>query len=167
MTTVTRQPITATGTRGFMMWLRERQPYLYQRIEKKIPAKQLAGLGIAPGEPTFQPVSVDPLLVSLPSTPTTSGAADMLKNLLLGAGQVYLTKTQLDAQKKILDLQLERARNGFPPADIDPTQYGLPAPNVKLGLDADTKKMLMIGGGIAGGLLALYLLFGGRRRRRA
>lgn len=154
--TVTRQPIGATGTKGFLLWLKDRQPYLYRKIEKKIPAPQLAGLG-----------GMDPLVTTASSSPASSTIVDALKNLVLGAGQVLLTKEQLKAQQKIVDLQLERARAGLPPADIDPTQYGLPAPSVKLGVDPEISRMLKIGGIALGlGFLA-YLVLGSRRRRHA
>jgi hypothetical protein len=165
----TSQPITETGTRGFLLWLRERQPYLYDRVRTKLPVqvtpssmvaetnRQLSGLGI----------DADPLTATASTSATSSNVKDILSNILTGAAQVILTKQQLDAQKKIIDLQLERARQGLPPANIDPTQYGLPAPNVKLGLDAETKRTVFI---VAGGLglvgLAIYLL-SGRRARRA
>lgn len=155
-------PIQATGMQGFLQWVQQRQPYLYRRIQKQLPQAGLAGLADTP----LATVAFDTSLVSSPTvTSSSSTTADFLKNLLMGAGQVFLTKEQLSAQKKILNLQLERARAGLPPADIDPTQYGLPAPNVKLGIDADTKKLVMIGGSLVGGAFLLWLLFGGRRRR--
>jgi hypothetical protein len=151
-----RPTITTGGTRGFLMWLQQRQPYLYGRIRDRIPAPQLAGLG-----------GTDPLIASAPTSSTSNSIVEGLKTLLLGAGQVLLTKEQMKAQQKIIDLQLERARAGLPPADIDPTQYGLPAPGFKVGVDADAKRMLYIGGGVAAGLLLLYLLTRGGRRARA
>lgn len=157
--------ITATGTKGFLLWLKQCQPYLYKRIEKQLPKDAVASLG----DVQLSTVGVDTSLVNAPAVSTSSSVSDFLQNLLMGAGQVILTKEQLDGQKKILDLQLDRARAGLPPLNIDPTQYGLPAPNVKLGVDADTKKLLVIGGSIAGGAFLLWLLFasGGTRRRRA
>jgi hypothetical protein len=153
---VQRQPISATGVQGFLQWLKTAQPYLYKRIEKQLPAPQLAGLA-----------GVDPLIGTASTAPTSSTISDILKNLVLGAGQVLLTKEQLKAQQKIVDLQLERARAGLPPADIDPTQYGLPAPSVNIGLAPEAKKMLMIGAGLLGAGFLAYLVFGsgGRRRR--
>lgn len=153
--TVQRQLITSTGVQGFLQWLKTAQPYLYRKIEKKLPAPQLAGLG-----------ADDALIASASTAATPSSITDILKNLVLGAGQVLLTKEQLKAQQKILDLQLERARAGLAPADIDPTLFGLPAPSVRLGLDADVQRMLTVGAAVGGGLLLLYILFGSRRRRR-
>lgn len=159
-----REPIQATGVQGFLQWVKARQPYLYRRIEKQLPKAGLAGLADTP----LATVAVDASLVSTTGLPTSSSSpaiGDILKNLLMGAGQVVLTKQQLDAQKKILNLQLERARAGLPPADIDPTQYGLPGPNVKLGIDSDAKRVLMIGGGLLGGAFLLWLVLGSRGRR--
>jgi len=59
-------------------------------------------------------------------------------------------------QKQLLDVQVERARNGQPP--LDASMY---APGVQVGLSADTTKTLMMLGGAA--LLALVFL--SRRRR--
>jgi hypothetical protein len=152
---VTRQPISATGMQGFLLWMKDRQPYLYARVSKKIPAPQLAGLGGA-----------DPLITTASTAPASSSTLDIIKNIVLGAGQIFLTKEQLKAQQKIVDLQLERVRAGLPPADIDPTQYGLPSPGFKVGLDPDAKQLLMWGAGLTGVGFLAYLLLGRRRRRR-
>lgn len=53
-----------------------------------------------------------------------------------------------DSQRRLLDVQLQRAQQGLPP--LDAGQYGL---GVSLGLSPDVQKLLMIGGG------ALLLLF--------
>jgi len=153
--TVITQPIVATGAQGFLQWLKDRQPYLYGRIAKRIPAPQLAGLG-----------GLDPVITTASTQPTSSTIVDALKTLVLGAGQVLLTKEQLKAQQKIVDLQLERARAGLAPLDIDPTEYGLPAPSVKLGVDADAKRILTIGGLVLGAGFFAYLILGARPRRR-
>lgn len=150
-----RKIITTPGTQGFLMWLRERQPYLYRRIKGKIATEPTLG----------DVVGADRLVATAQPAAPTSSTADFLKNLVLGAGQVLLTKEQLKAQQKILDLQLERARQNLPPADIDPTQYGLPAPSVQIGVDSETRRSAFIFGGIALGVGALLWMFSGRRRR--
>jgi len=76
---------------------------------------------------------------------TTPSWLDTIKNLITSAGQAYLTKTQVDAQKKILDIQLGRAQAGLAPLNINPTTYGLPAPTVNFGVSSDTQKVLMYG----------------------
>lgn len=53
-------------------------------------------------------------------------------------------------QKEILDIQMERARQGLPP--LDPSQYGV---GVTVGLSPDVKRWLLIGGA---GLAAVLLL---------
>lgn len=53
-------------------------------------------------------------------------------------------------QKEILDIQMERARQGLPP--LDPSQYGI---GVSVGLSPDVKRWLMIGGA---GIVAVMLL---------
>jgi hypothetical protein len=151
-----RPRITTGGTQGFLLWLQQRQPYLFERIRGKIPAPQLSGLG-----------GTDAVIASAPTGSASNSIVEGLKTLLMGAGQVLLTKEQLKAQQQILEMQLDRARAGLPPADIDPTAYGLPAPGFKVGVDADAKRMLYIGGGVAAGLLLLFLLTRSRRGSRA
>lgn len=154
-----------TTENNALQWLQKWQPDLYRVAKKKLPAAALAGLGIAPGEPTLTSITLDTSLVSAPTVSTAPSWSDTLKDVVTAASSAYLTKTQLDAQKKILDLQIQRQRAGLPPADIDPSSYGVP--QVRLGLSTDTKTLLMWGAGLAGGGLLLYLIMsGGRRRHR-
>lgn len=60
-------------------------------------------------------------------------------------------------QKQLLDVQVERARNGQPP--LDASMY---APGVQVGLSSDTTRTLMLLGGAALGVLFLM----SRRSRR-
>lgn len=55
-------------------------------------------------------------------------------------------------QKQILDVQVERARQGLPP--LNASQY---AAGVQVGLSSDTQKMLIFG---ALGIAALFLVMG-------
>lgn len=71
--------------------------------------------------------------------------------------RVLNTYFMADSQRKLLNVQLERAKQGLPP--LDSTQYGL---GVSLGLSPETQRVLMIGAGILG---AAALLFMARRRR--
>lgn len=59
-------------------------------------------------------------------------------------------------QKQLLDVQVERARNGLPP--LDASMY---APGVQVGLSSDTTKTLMMLGGAA----LLILLFIAMKKR--
>lgn len=65
------------------------------------------------------------------------------------------TVSMADAQRRLLNLQLQRAQQGLPP--LDSSQYGL---GISVGIGNDTQKMLLIGAGV----LALVLIFTARRR---
>lgn len=140
------------GLPGLMAWLEHYQPAILRKAKSRM---RLGGLGVdlPPGVGLQAPV--------MPST-ASSGMFDAIKTALTAASQVYLTKSQLDAQKKILDLQIERARNGLEPLDIDPGAYGVP--RVDVGVSGDIKQLALIGGGIIGGLWLLSILTGRRRR---
>jgi len=62
-----------------------------------------------------------------------------------------------DSQRRLLAVQLERAKNGQPP--LNSSQYGL---GVSVGLSPDIQKMLMFGGAA---LLGLYFFSNSRGRR--
>jgi hypothetical protein len=61
-------------------------------------------------------------------------------------------------QKQLLSVQVDRARAGLPPLDVQ--QYA-PGANVNVGLSPDLQKLLIVGGVAALGLLA----WGAVRRR--
>lgn len=136
-----------TGGRGFLQWLKASQPTLYRGISQRLANQPaLAGLGLN--------IPATDIATQTPSTSATPGWVDSIKNLALTFAQTYLTKQQVDAQKKVLDIQLERARQGLAPLDLDLSQYGL-TPTANVGLAPDTRTLLMWGG-IA--LAAVYLL---------
>lgn len=151
------QNITAGN---YMKWLKAKQPYFYDIIISKYPqAKTLQGLGLSAATGT------DIAITGEKSDNAVSASwLDTIKNVISVASQAYLTKEQIDAQKKLTNMQLDRVSQGLPLLDIDPTSVGLPGPSVRFGMTSDTKTMLMYG---VGGLAALFLLsqfFGGRRR---
>jgi hypothetical protein len=88
------------------------------------------------------PASTDPA-ASAPAAPTTSGLSDIFSKLATAVGGFMLTKQQLDTQNKIVAVQLDRAQKGLPPININTLQAGLPQPTVRVGLAADTGKMVM------------------------
>lgn len=65
------------------------------------------------------------------------------------------TVSMADAQRRLLNLQLQRAQQGLPP--LDSSQYGL---GVSVGIGGDTQKMILLG--LAG--IALVLLLTRQRR---
>jgi len=139
--------LTRTGIDGLIEWLRKYQPALLAKVGPKLQRMQLSGLGLGD----------DP-------SSTTSTFADTLKQLLATGAQAYLTKTQLDAQKKIIDLQVTRAQHGLEPLDIDPTTMGVP--NFSVGVSKDTKNLALWLAGGAGLLVLASILTRPRRRAR-
>ena len=63
-----------------------------------------------------------------------------------------------DSQRRLLAVQLDRAKQGLPP--LDSGQYGL---GVNVGISPETQRSLMIGAGVVG--LALLVLYAGKRGR--
>lgn len=149
MTKVAVVPVQDTGAKGFLNWLKRYQPAIYARIGKKADAITLAGLGLT--SPTDPATGASTAMMS-------STVADRLKDLVTVAAQVYLTKEQMDANKKILDFQLSRAQQGLAPLDINPAQYGVPTPSVSVGMADDVKTYLKWGGLVGGGYLLLKAL---------
>lgn len=155
--TVRKPPVkvTATGTRGFLEWLKANQPAVYNKVRPQL-AKQaggmLAGFGLT-----------DPASTAA-ETPAPKSWTDSLKDIVLAASQAYLSREQIKSQSKILDVQLQRAQANLPPLDIDLQQYGIQAPQLQVGLTSDTmKKGALILAGLAG-VWFLAKVFGGRRR---
>lgn len=148
------RPIKSTGAQGFLDWLKKYQPALFEKVKGQIPAGAVSGLGID---------ALTGSTASASTTTATPGWSDTIKNLLTAASQAYLTKQQLDAQQQILNMQLDRAKNGLSPLDIDPSKMGIPSVNV--GVSGDTKKWLTYAG-IGAALLVAFRMFSGRRARR-
>lgn len=136
------------GTKGFLTWLRDRAPNYYRPVMEEFQNGQLSGLGlVGPGE--TEAASEKPLPASVGST---------IKDIIAGLSTAYLTKTQADAQKKVLDLQIKRAQAGLAPYDIDLQQYAS-GPTVNVGMSPEVKQMLIWGGiGLAVVLLLPKLL---------
>lgn len=81
----------------------------------------------------------------------TPGTPDYIAELFK-FGQLYVTT---DAQRRLLNIQLDRARNNLPP--LDSSQYGL---GVNVGLSPSTLKTAAF---VALGIGALFLLMPKRR----
>lgn len=138
-------PGNPRGMRGFFAWLDATQPTIGRAVRANLKRPgTLGALGIsAPSE------------ITTTQAPVAPSVADRIKDIVLGVSQAYLTYEQTQAQKKVMDLQLQRARAGLPPADINMEQYGLTGPSVSVGLSSTTRTMLLYGGV---GLAAVYLL---------
>lgn len=159
MTTV----VTETGSKGLLLWLRANQPRLYSEFLKIWNTNAISGLGAVgdPFDPANYPATPTDPATTTSTAPTSSGFADLLSNVIKSAASIFLTKAQVDAQGKLLDAQLARAKAGLPPLNIDPANYGLQT-TVGVGLAPATKQLLMYGG-IAAGALWLLSMFARRR----
>lgn len=137
----------AAGGRGFFNWLRVAQPRIYKSVMTRIGDGQgLAGLGLTDPSATSPAVS---------DAPVQSSLADKIKDIVMGVSTAYLSAQQLSMQKKVLDMQLQRAKAGLPPADINLEQYGLTGPSVSFGLTPQVTSILIWG---VAGLAAVYLI---------
>lgn len=142
--------INTTGAAGFLDWLRVKWPRMYQEVKHKIP-KGMSGFG----ETTST--------TAASTTGTSPTWMQTVQNIVTAAGQAWLTKEQVEAQQKILKMQLDRAANGLAPLDIDPRDYGIGGPSVSVGFAPGTQKMLIYGGLGLAALLFLPRLLGSRR----
>jgi hypothetical protein len=138
-------PGSPRGAKGFFAWLGRAQPQIARSVLIKLQRPAMLGdLGLTAPE---QVVTEEK-----PVSPTFT---DKIRDLVLGASQAYLTYSQMQAQKKVMDMQLKRAQAGLAPLDINMEQYGLTGPAMNVGLSPATRNLLMWGGGA---LAAVYLL---------
>ncbi len=145
--------MSAKGTKGLFIWMQRRLPRVYSEVRKEFrDSAQLNGLGL----------SSDPL-ASATEAPASSTLVKTIADIANIAAQTYLTREQIQAQNKILNLNLQRAQQGLSMLDINPAQYGL-QPSVGVGLTGDTKTLLMYGGLGIGALWLLSMATGSRRR---
>lgn len=144
--------IQARGVKGFLQWLKVSLPNVYREAEKEFNGSaQLQGLGF-----------LGDVLATASEAPATKTFSQTLQDIATIAGQVYLTREQLQAQRQVLDMQLQRAQQGLPPLNIDPSQYGVP--RAEVGLSSDTRQLLIYGG-IGFGALLLFMGLQPRSRR--
>lgn len=130
--------ITTRGTKGFFIWLKRAMPDVYAEVRKDFSqARQVSGLGIVA---TSDPVA---LSTEAPATRTLSQTIADIANVV---AQGYLTREQAKAQQKVLDYQLDRARQGLAP---DPAyeNYRAPGASVSVGMSEDTKQLFLYGAG--------------------
>ncbi|MGH6795927.1 MAG: hypothetical protein ACREDH_12220 [Methylocella sp.] len=113
-----------------------------------------AGLGQEAG------VMPDMTATSLPTTGSTGFSWD---SLISTVGQIYTTATQAELQKDLMNTNLTRAAQGLPP--IPPSSV---APQVNVGISADTQKTILYVGLGAAAILGVAYMTGsiGHRRRR-
>lgn len=132
----------------FLEWVKRAHPKLFAAAEKQ------AG-----------PVTLGQVTTT---TAQPAGAFDRIMDAITKLAPVYI---QARAQKELLDVQMDRARNNLPP--LDPRDY---APAVNVSVDpasaaaaaaaaGSAAKPYLLIGGAALGLVLLMQLTKGRRRR--
>lgn len=122
------------GVKGFFGWLRGTQPQIYGAVMQRVQSGSLGDLGIA------APSAIES------EAPASPSLADKIKDIVLGVSTAYLSVEQMRAQRKVLDYQLSRMKQGLAPLDIDMNQMGAGGPSVSVGISSDTQKLLIYGG---------------------
>jgi hypothetical protein len=150
-----------TGKLGFMMWAKNTMPKVYEHIVTHVndEAATVSGLGAAadsPFDPNYveQPsAQVTPAVAAASTAPATPSWVSTIQNITAPLLNVY-------QQKKIVDLQLQRAASGLAPLDIQG------APQYMSGAGGSgMSNTVLIGGGIV--LLGFVAwMFLGKKRRR-
>lgn len=125
------RPVKPAAARKFLEWVKATHPRLYAAAEKK--AGVTNGAGLAAVETKAQ---------------EGGGALDRLLSTIQTIAPMYI---QARAQQQVLDVQLDRMRQGLPP--LNATEY---APAVQVGVDpalltsaGEQLRPLLIYGGLA------------------
>lgn len=144
---VARGPVKPAAAEKFLAWVSAMHPKLFDAALKRANARASSTLGQVDAKAASEPGPLDRLLTTIQTL-----------------APVYL---QAKAQKELLDVQMDRARQGLPP--LDPRQY---APAVNLSVDpnlmtdvGERMRPLLIYGGIALGAVFLLSQMGRGRRR--
>jgi hypothetical protein len=129
------------GLPGFVGWLAAVHPKLYSMVQASAPNQVSAIENMrSPGAQ----LSGD---VPAPTAPSISGTAlQQFVSTVTQAGAAILPLVQ---QQKILNLQLQRAKQGLPPLDVG--AYIDPNQGLNVGLNPATQRTLLwLGGGLFG-----------------
>lgn len=97
--------------------------------------------------------AIDKIVPGLPREVPMTGTVLEWVNALSMAARTYAIT---DAQRRLLNIQVDRAQQGLEP--LDSSQYGV---GVNVGVAADTRTMMIVLGGVA----ALALVLATRRGR--
>lgn len=136
------------GIKGYMAWIQSKNPRLFRVAMERVRNPSLAGLG-------FSGDAGQVAEAAATAAPTTPSVAQKLRDILLAAGQTYLTVEQVRAQQKVLDMNLKRAQQGLAPLDVNLPQYGFTGASASVGLESGTQKFLLLALAAAG---AFYLI---------
>lgn len=165
----------APGWPGFLAWLAAVHPNVYSAVEvaqpdlvdaietaKVSPGARLNGLNFA-SDPEWAwnlggPAAVvaggsipnaNPAAVVVEGTGATSRIQSLIQTVTQ-AGAAYLS---LDQQKRVLNMQLDRARQGLPPLDVG--AYLDPNQGLNVGINQSTQRTILL---VAAGLGGVFLL---------
>lgn len=153
-----RKPLNMIAGSRFLEWVKGEHPSLYAAAQRRV------SVGTPPKRGTFAGLGADAKADSKAGDAmATAGPLERFVNTVTALAPQYL---QYRAQQELLDVQLDRARQGLPP--LRPTDY---APAVQLSVDPsmyspqlEALKPWLLYGGIAVAGLFLFKMLGGKRR---
>ena len=106
------------------------------------------------------PTNVDTTDAANQGSGTSTASTDWISSAVKGLASLWMTKSQLQTNQAITNLQLQRAQSGLTPLNIGLNANGIP---IFGSMGGGTSLMLL-----GGGLLVLFMLMrGGGGRRRA
>lgn len=133
------------GVRGLLDWLSSNYPAAYAGVKRTRPDLLTSAV----------------VLNGLGDVSATGGAlADKINQI----AQAALPFLQLNAQRKLLNAQVARAKQGLPPLDV--SNVTLPAARVEVDTGRNVSKYVKLAGAGLLALGALYVLRGGMRAQR-
>lgn len=128
-----------TGWSGFSNWLQAKHPQVYREVSRRLTnSGALSGLGFA------APVS-DPIVAAAQNPSLLDKITSTIKDVVAVALPAY-------QQKKIIDVQLARAKQGLDPLNLNELSD---LSSVKVGVDSSTRNTGLI---IAGVLAAVLIV---------
>lgn len=186
--------IQDTGIRGYLKWLQQDQPGIYQLIAPHIVQQApeafsdheqsramgtLMGLGNDYGlTTTFSNTDAfgNPATTSATDVANAANAGSsspsitsIISGLVSAAGQIFLAKSQVDTLSQVNQIQLQRAQMGLSPLPTSSLSLGIPQVNV--GVSSGTLSAGGIGLAVVAGLGLLFAFTrrggGGARHARA
>jgi hypothetical protein len=140
----------AVAYRSFLDWLKQRQPEVFANLAYTRP-------DLVSPEMMFESAG---FLGDVETDPETATEAQSILDRSLDTLQKLLpTYYQYQTQRQLIDLNIERAKQGLTPVDS-----GTLAPTVKVGVSSDIQRMLTFGLVGAFGLAALNIFTRNKRR---
>ena len=111
---------TAQSKREFLRWFKQNEPMLYRVAEKRLKIQGHKRLGATEEKSKFS-------------------LSDFFKSAVETVKQALPTYLQAKQQKQIMDMQIKRAEQGLPPADVEAYT---PAIKIQPVVTPDTEKVI-------------------------